>query len=66
MFRRDWRRWDTLRQLLQPWDLQLRKLRRMGNHDSRLLIQGAQRQMLIDLMDIVVIDRTCISVLVQR
>lgn len=67
MFRRDRRRRDALWQLLHPRDLQLRQLCRMGYHDSWLLIQRAQgKVMLIDLVDVVVVDRTGIFVLVQR
>ena len=67
MFRRDWRRRDALRQLLHTRDLQLRQLCRMGHHDSWLLIQRAQgKVMLIDLVDIVVVNRAGIFVLVQR
>lgn len=67
MFRRDWRRRDALSQLLHTGDLQLRQLCRVGHHDSWLLIQRAQgKVMLIDLVDIVIVDRAGIFLLVQR
>lgn len=65
MLRRDRGRRDALRQLLHPRYLQLGQLRCVRHHDPRLLVQAAQRQvMLIQLVNIIVVDRG--RILVRR
>ena len=57
VFRWERRRRNALRELLQPWQLHLRKVRSVGHDDSRRLADGTKRQrvMLIPMNDIVVV-----------